>query len=199
MKSSISRNNYSEKAIKRGLEISFLVLILIFAFILRWQMHDVPFDRDEGEYATIAWMIDEGYQPYRDAFDQKPPIIFWLYKIAFDTFGYSLSGLRTFSIIYISLTTWIFYIFAKKLINIKGALMATFVVALMTSEAENILGHSFNTEFAMLLPLIIAAFYYIKAKYSQNSNISIFLCGLFSGIAFMIKPPALFNAICLFY
>jgi hypothetical protein len=35
-----------------------------------------PFMRDEGFYAAVAQIIKHGGIPYRDAFDNKPPMIF---------------------------------------------------------------------------------------------------------------------------
>src|SRR5437899_7874528 len=46
-----------------------------------------PFDRDEGFYAAVAQLILHGDLPYRDSFDNKPPIVFGWYAISFLLFG----------------------------------------------------------------------------------------------------------------
>ncbi len=56
-------------------------LILITAAV-RIPLLRVPFERDEGEYAYIAWRLGHNELPYRDWVDQKPPAIFWIYRAA---------------------------------------------------------------------------------------------------------------------
>ena len=57
------------------------VLVLITAAV-RIPLLGVPFERDEGEYAYIAWRLGHNELPYRDWVDQKPPAIFWVYRAA---------------------------------------------------------------------------------------------------------------------
>lgn len=63
---------------------------------LRAPLLSLPLERDEGEYAYIAWRMAEGDVPYRDAFDQKPPAIFIVYRVAFALFGQSPEAIRIF-------------------------------------------------------------------------------------------------------
>jgi hypothetical protein len=56
--------------------------IFVFVLLIRAPLLDVPFERDEGEYAYVAWRLDSGELPYLDWFDQKPPAIFWIYRLA---------------------------------------------------------------------------------------------------------------------
>src|SRR6266566_3099288 len=56
-------------------------LILIVAAI-RAPLLPIPLERDEGEYAYIAWRLEYNELPYRDWVDQKPPGVFWVYRAA---------------------------------------------------------------------------------------------------------------------
>ena len=56
-------------------------LILITAAV-RIPLLNVPLERDEGEYAYIAWRLGHNELPYRDWVDQKPPAVFWVYRAA---------------------------------------------------------------------------------------------------------------------
>ena len=56
-------------------------LVLITAAV-RVPLLGIPFERDEGEYAYIAWRLGHNELPYRDWVDQKPPAIFWIYRTA---------------------------------------------------------------------------------------------------------------------
>src|SRR5436853_2153373 len=59
-----------------------LALIIAITAAARAPLLSVPFERDEGEYAYIGWRLGAGELPYRDWIDQKPPGIFWIYRLA---------------------------------------------------------------------------------------------------------------------
>ena len=58
----------------------FAIMALIMA--VRWPLLNIPFERDEGEYAYIGWRMGLHELPYKDWVDQKPPGIFWVYRLA---------------------------------------------------------------------------------------------------------------------
>ena len=35
---------------------------------------------DEGTFTTVAWLLGSGRRLYRDAFDNSPPGIYWIYR-----------------------------------------------------------------------------------------------------------------------
>src|SRR5438445_13817343 len=53
-----------------GAWLGVLGICLLFV-VLRWNSHNVPLVRDEGEYAYAAQLLRHGLVPYRDAFLQK--------------------------------------------------------------------------------------------------------------------------------
>src|SRR5271154_3815979 len=59
-----------------------ITAIILFTALIRTPLLPIPLERDEGEYAYIAWRLDHHELPYRDWVDQKPPAIFWVYKLA---------------------------------------------------------------------------------------------------------------------
>ena len=62
----------------RALALALGLLVLL----IRAPLVDLPLERDEGEYAYIAWRLAYDELPYRDWFDQKPPGIFAAYRLA---------------------------------------------------------------------------------------------------------------------
>src|SRR5947207_1394034 len=56
-------------------------LVLIVAAV-RAPLLPIPLERDEGEYAYIAWRLGYNELPYRDWVDQKPPAVFYVYQVA---------------------------------------------------------------------------------------------------------------------
>ena len=58
------------------------------------QLVDFGYGRDQGIYAAVARTIRAGGVPYRDAWDFKPPGIFFLYALAGTLFGDSVHAIR---------------------------------------------------------------------------------------------------------
>src|SRR5206468_5800024 len=56
-------------------------IVLIVAAV-RAPLLSIPLERDEGEYAYIAWRLGYDELPYRDWVDQKPPAVFFIYRLA---------------------------------------------------------------------------------------------------------------------
>ena len=61
---------------------------------LRAPLWDLPLERDEGEYAYIAWRLAAGETPYLDWFDQKPPGVFLAYRLALALPGDPIAAIR---------------------------------------------------------------------------------------------------------
>jgi len=59
------------------------ILGLIILFIaLRWNNFDAALNRDEGEYAYSALLLEHGMAHYEHAFVQKPPMVFYSYALS---------------------------------------------------------------------------------------------------------------------
>ena len=69
-------------------------IIVVFLFILRLNLMDLPLERDESAYAYLGQRAGEGLAPYRDFYEMKPPFLFYGYALLNAVFGYSAWGLR---------------------------------------------------------------------------------------------------------
>src|SRR5881398_81297 len=69
----------NSKPLRNLAAFAFLIVVTL---LVRLPLLSVPFERDEGEYAYIGWRLGHGELPYRDWIDQKPPAIFWIYRLA---------------------------------------------------------------------------------------------------------------------
>ena len=81
---------------------------LILLLVLRWNSFEMPFERDEGEYAYSAWLMSKGGTLYKDAFLQKPPLIvytYWLGQLLTKTGLWPARALALASVVGVMLTT----------------------------------------------------------------------------------------------
>ena len=75
--------------------ISLVILILAALPTLLY-----PLTRDQGAYAYIADLMMQGGVPYRDAWDLKPPAVYFVYWLAFALFGRSEFAVRLLDVLY---------------------------------------------------------------------------------------------------
>lgn len=169
-----------------------LLLVVIFTALIRFPYLNVPLERDEGGYAYIAWRMDQGELPYKDAYDNKPPLIYFIYLLIFKVFGYSAKAIHSFLLLWVVAEVLLIYKFCRQLFHKESiALLAAAIFAFLTSE-PGVFGGTANTEIFMLLPLVGSYVFLLKAKEEQNPR-WLFLCGVLNGVAFMIKPVAIYN------
>lgn len=75
------------------------------AVLLRLPSLNLLLDRDEGEYATLAWLWRSGAGlPYRDWLEQKPPLAIAMNALAQAFCGDGVLGLRLLSLAWIAAT-----------------------------------------------------------------------------------------------
>lgn len=84
------------------------VLVLACAFGILFLLSQILMfghGRDQGIYSVVARTVLEGGMPYRDAWDFKPPGIFFIYAVARALFGNALWGIRVLEVVGLALTS----------------------------------------------------------------------------------------------
>lgn len=169
-----------------------LLLVIVFSILIRLPYLSVPLERDEGGYAYIAWGMEHGEIPYRDIFDNKPPLIYFIYLLTFKVFGYSVEAIHFFLMLWVLAEVVLIYLLSWRLFQQRSlSLIAAAIFSLMASE-PCVFGFAANTEIFMLLPIIGSYILLLKSEEEQSVKWLIF-CGLLSGIACMIKPVGFHN------
>jgi 4-amino-4-deoxy-L-arabinose transferase-like glycosyltransferase len=179
----------------------FIIGIIVFSWFVRLHYFRVPLERDEGEYAYIAKTIERGGVPYRDAFNQKPPAIFFTYYAIFKVFGERAQDLRLGLYFYNLISAFMLYMLARMIFGNPAGALAAFIFVFVTSE-RRLLAHAANTEIFMLLPMILSWFFALKESGGgAKEMVNIFLAGFFSCTALLYKQVAAANyaGIIIFY
>lgn len=179
----------SSNKFKQHREMILLAIILVGAFALRMFFLSEPFERDEGWYGTIAQEILHGGIPYRDAIDQKPPGVFYLYALGMAIFGKTTEAIRVYTAVYASFTLLTVYWLAKKIAGVSAGLWAGAVCAIFSS-APLLQASSSNSEVFLVLPLMLSACMLVAGK-ERQSHLLLAASGFFAGVAMLIKTVAL--------
>lgn len=171
-----------------------LLLLCILPILLFLPAMGAPFERDEGAYATIAQGVLDGKVPYRDLFDNKPPLVYGWYAFSFAVFGESVWAPRIVASVLLSLTTLAVFGQAKLVMPRGVAYTAAAVFALSTGLPWVAL-HA-NTEAYMLLPLVTSLIAFTLGL--RSGRLWWFVaCGALGGIAMMTKQVAMWNLLAL--
>src|SRR3989337_4507761 len=79
---------------KSRLQWAALAAIIAASFVLRLQVMDIPFERDEGEYAYAAQLMLDGVPPFKEAYNMKFPGIYAVSAAILFLFGQTHRGGR---------------------------------------------------------------------------------------------------------
>ena len=167
--------------------------IVLIASAVRIPLLGIPFERDEGEYAYIAWRLGHHELPYRDWVDQKPPAIFWVYRAALALPIDPIRAVHLAALIFSAASACALFFLARRFMNQSWAFVVAVIFILLSADPW-IEGTAANTEIFMLLPLILAQIAFFKSiQNPKHRTMSILLCGALIGIAVAFKQVAAVN------
>ena len=173
-------------------QIAFWLGLLILFTVFRLPAFFTPhYYVDEGMYASVAAMLHKGMLLYRDVYDHKPPLLFYIYA-SFGNYRILFKA-KLASFLLGLLTICLIFPVIKKLVNPKAARLSTLFAAVLIG--SNLLEGSIANAEVFYLPLLVGALYFLvavkQAKY--------FWAGLLLGIAFLIKFQPILTALALGY
>ena len=169
--------------------VALLCLVLFAAFIGR----DPFFDRDEGEYATVARSMIERSDyviPHVNdrAYYEKPALYFWLTALSFKLFGYNEAAGRLPSVLaglaLVGLMAWFGRRHGGGRLGLFGAVFAatTFLIALLARVA-------LMDALLTLFTTATLVFYYEGQAASTNEGRWYWAAWISMGLAFLTKGP----------
>jgi 4-amino-4-deoxy-L-arabinose transferase-like glycosyltransferase len=167
-----------------------LALLCLLPVLLYVPILNAPFERDESVYATIARGLLHGQVPYRDLFDNKPPLVFGWYALSFFVFGENEVAPRLVAAALLSLTTLALFAEARLLFSRRVAYIAAAAFACSTGLPFVAL-HA-NTEAYMLLPMVTSLLAFTIGM--RSGRLWWFLvAGALGALSVMTKQVAVWN------
>jgi 4-amino-4-deoxy-L-arabinose transferase-like glycosyltransferase len=166
-----------------------LVLLVIFAVILRSRLLDIPFERDEGGFAYMGYSWIHGTPLFTDYVDVKPPMIYILYGVFAFLFGESPAGIHSGLLLFNIGFAITFFWFVRKYYNSGIALLAALSFVLLSS-SSNVFGFAAHATQLLVWPAIAGIWLSREAVVQENMKKMAF-AGLLLGLAFLVKQQAL--------
>lgn len=178
----------------------FLLFLSVIFFLLRLPSLFEPYwYGDEGIYQAIGITLHDGGTIYKDAFDNKPPLLLLIYSF-FNSEQYLIRGL---SLIFGLISVWIFHFFARLLFpkkNNKIVFLITGLFAILFG-LPLLEGNIANSENFMLLPIISSGLLVLLSLTKDTEdkrNAFLFSAGVILSLAFLIKIVAIFDLFAFF-
>ena len=177
----------------KRVEAWFLIIISTVFFFLRFpSLFEPNWYGDEGIYQVLGLAMNQGRLLYRDIFDNKPPLLYFLYSLVnSDEFM-----IRLLSLVFGLFSVFAFFYLSKQIFkNLRVSFFSTALFAILFG-LPLIEGNIANAENFMLLPNIIAGILVLKSvdEKSQNKKYKILLlAGLVVGLSFLFKIVGIFD------
>jgi hypothetical protein len=127
-------------------------LLLGFVFIIA-NSFSLPFERDEGHYAYGAWIMTRGLVPYINTFEQKPPLIFLPYLLAYLINPQALWPAHLLADIFLLFTLLLIGMVAAREYGKRVGLLAMWLGLLLVM-TPHLAPFAANTERFLILPLM---------------------------------------------
>ena len=178
---------FGKNCLRHWLGISGLVVLFI---ALRWNNFDAALNRDEGEYAYSALLLEHGMAPYEHAFVQKPPMVFYSYVLSDFFLPHVFWGPRLLTGAFVALAT-ILLGFIARLEFGKGFALPTMWLATPMVLLPKIDQFTANTEMFMLLPLLATVAVYSYSRRGEHNTRHWLAAGFLGATAMLYKYTAL--------
>jgi hypothetical protein len=165
------------------------IAICLVYILLRLNTVSIPLDRDEGIFGYAGQVILNNGLPYRDVFDHKPPVAFYLNALALLFVPPTSTGIHTFLHMYNFFTLIVLFFLAKIYTeSYSTGLWVAFIYAVFSSSPA-IQGFTASTEMFLLLPISMSLLFGVLAVQKRSILFSL-VSGICGALAFFTKQTA---------
>jgi hypothetical protein len=140
------------------------VLFVLVVLLPVSPLHKTLLSRDAGVFQYIGWRINQGEVPYREIWDHKPPVIFWINALSLRITQKAGWGIWLLEVISLTAAVGLSLGLLRKLSGTANAVLATLIWSINLSLV--LYGGNFTTEFT--LPLQFACLWLIWQAESQG-------------------------------
>jgi hypothetical protein len=144
---------------------------------------------DSGVFAYIGSSILAGQLPYRDVWDHKPPVGLYLNALALLTFGHSPWAIWWFNVLWVSLTSIIYFLIIKKMMGLFSGCVASLLFSLAVMQPELFQGGNLMEVYGLFFQVLVigAVFLYFSAQ----RNRWVLVVGVLTGFSFLTKQTTI--------
>ena len=181
----VSASNWTNQFAKKSGLIVLAIALLAAGALLLTPLLTSPMGRDQGVFAAVADVISRGGAPYRDAWDMKPPAIFYVFRASFALFGRSEASPRLLDLLWTLATAFGVWALARRLTSTWAGIFAglALIARYMTHDYY---WHTTQNDGFASLPLVLAALALVAAEERRSRRWAV-AAGAFVGAAMAFK------------
>lgn len=171
------------------------MIILTVAIVVRLPILDVPFERDEGEFAYVGNLILSDVTPYSFEGNLKLPGAYYYFALMIFIFGSSVSGIHMGLIIANFISACFIYLIAKK--AYEDSRMYTILAAvlyLIMATHHAVLGFAMHAT-QVLAPFLVGSVFFLICFFDKKKYVWLIISGVLFSAAIIVKQPALLAGI----
>jgi 4-amino-4-deoxy-L-arabinose transferase-like glycosyltransferase len=180
-----SQGRNAERNRRRLLSWLFLAVIIIVTAGLRFRLLDVPFERDEGEYAYAGQLMLQGIPPYSLVYNMKFPGIYEAYALIFAIFGQTHTAIHLGLLIINAVTILLVFLLTRFLIDSFAGVFAAAAFAVL-SVTKSVQGLFANAEHFVLLFALVGILLLLLAL-DRKSLVLLLVASVLLGTGFLMK------------
>ena len=146
---------------------------------------------DANAFFTVGKGIFKGIVPYKDIFEQKGPVLYFIFAIASLISNNSFLGVFIIEVLFMTGTLYFIYLICRMFLSKKMSLIVLpiYLVLIVTTASFT---HGASCEELMFLPQSISLYYLIRHFKEKELNYKeFFINGLLAGIVLLIKYTSL--------
>lgn len=163
-------------------------VLLVVALLRIPNLFEPAWYGDEGIYLAVGQGIRRGLVLYKEIFDHKPPVVYWLAALAGDLVWFKLVG-----IVANLLTTVIIYKISEKLFSQKRVSIVVTLFFGVISTLPWIEGNIVNAELLFILTTSLAVWVILRKRMMNLKWGGMLLSGFILGVGVLIKAPVLLD------
>lgn len=188
-------SNFFSKRFSLATALS-LFFLLGFIILLHWNSFNMPFESDEGMYATAARAVNQGSVLYKDVFYNGTPLVIQTYRLGLSIDPIAVWPYRFLAMLSLIFTTIFIGVGMLKAYNKRVALLSMWLVPPLVM-FPYLMPFAANTERFMILPLAALLALYLYHK-DSNQRWPILLGGACALFALSYKQICLLPIIYIF-
>lgn len=177
-----------------------LLLLGALVILLLHPYRNLPLGIDGSIFAAVGLHLDHDHVLYRDVWDHKPPLVFFLNALALDLFGETTPSIRNLQMFFGVLTVGCLYLILTALLGrIKIPLISAVLFAFVFYSPILYGGGNFTEEYGVTFTLIgVLGIACWTVSMKRRSCIPLLLSGLGFGCATLAKEPFVLSALAWF-
>ncbi len=170
------------------------LLVALFGLVA-WIRGGEPLGVDQGLFACFGRWVPDGWLPYRDIWDSKPPLILYTYPLAFTLLGRSVAALWAFESLWLLATAFLAARAARRALGVAEAWIAP-VLLVVGTWAPGFGAYEARAQAEEFLAIfLLGAFLLLLPRDGEDGPVRpgpgrVFLAGLLTGLATLYKVPA---------